>query len=219
MRRFSAIVLTPCIFALFLAFLYCPAKVEAQQPAKPAYAPPPDLKIYFRPGPKERSISVTATNSNVPGVPANLTYLKQTYEMFEDIGFDIADNPNRAAIQVRATVSYNQVDNSQKVANTAGARAVTGAVAGALGGLMSGFSGRGIADSAAGGATAGAASAADQPLVQKYLTIDFEISSKKRDVQVGRVTKDITTNEMGPQELIDALIADYLEASLPGKKQ
>ena len=223
----SAVV--PCILAVAFISLSCfPATTEAQndrgsQTAKPAaktpaYTPPPDLKIYFRTGPREKSINVTATNSNYPGLPSNLNYLKQTDEMLEDNGYVPADDPARAAVQVHVTAKYTQVDNSQTVANEVGGKAVTGAILGALGGLITGGGGQGAAQGAAGGATYGAASGATTPAVLRYLTLEFEISSKKGGTQTGRVTRNLAETEMGPEEFIDAVIADYLEASLPKRR-
>lgn len=221
--------LVPCILAAMFISLSCfPATTEAQtdrgaQPAKPAaktpaYTPPPDVKIYFRTGPKEKSINVTATNFNYPGLPSNLNYLKQTDEMLEDIGYGEADNPALAAVQVHVTAKYTQVDNSQAVANEVGGRAAAGAILGVLGGLASGGGGRGAAEGAAGGAAYGAASGSTTPAVLRYLTLEFEISSKRGGTQTGRITKDLANIEMGPEEFIDAVIADYLEAALPKKR-
>ena len=221
--------LVPCILAVAFISLACfSATTEAQtdwgsQQAKPAaktpaYTPPPDLKIYFRTGPKEKSVNVTAANSNYPGLPNNLNYLKQTDEMLEDNGYVSADDPARAAIQVHVTAVYTQVDNSQTVAHDVGSKAVTGAILGALGGLVSGGGGQGAAQGAAGGATYGAASGAATPTALRYLTLEFEISSKRGGTQTGRVTRNLAETDMGPQEFIDAVIADYLEASLPKRR-
>ncbi|MGA2400585.1 MAG: complement resistance protein TraT [Syntrophobacteraceae bacterium] len=231
MRRNRSITsaLVPCIFALvFISLSCCPATTEAQhdwgaQSAKPAaktpaYTPPPDLMIYFRTGPKEKSVNVAATNINVPGLPSNLNYFKQTDEMLEDVGYVLPDNPARAAVQVRVNVKYTQVDNSQKVANEVGGKAIAGAVLGALTGLAAGGGGQGAAEGATGGAAYGVASGAAAPPVLKYLTFEFEISSKAGGTQVGQITKDITEPTMGVEEFIDAVIADYLEAAFPKKR-
>ncbi len=236
MKRNSSIksVLVPCILAfLFVCFSCLAATTEAQTdwgskqskttaaaPAPaPAYTPPPDQMLYFRAGPKERSIGVTATNVNVPGLAPNLNYLKQTIEALEDAGYEVPENPARAAVQVRVNVTYNQVDNTPVVAHEAGGKAVAGAVLGALGGLLAGGGGQGAAQGAAGGAVYGASSAAaTTPVLVKYLTFDFDISSKKGGAQTGRVTKDITNTDMKTEQYIDAAIADYLEASLPKKR-
>jgi hypothetical protein len=211
--------LVPCILAAMFISLSCfPATTEAQTAKTPAYTPPPDVNIYFRTGPKEKSLNVTATNFNYPGLPSNLNYLKQTDEMLEDIGYVEADNPALAAVQVRVTAKYTQVDNSKAVANEVGGRAATGAILGVLGGLASGGGGRGAAEGAAGGAAYGAASGATTPAVLRYLTLEFEISSKRGGTQTGRITKDLASTEMGPEEFIDAVIADYLEAALPKKR-
>jgi outer membrane lipoprotein SlyB len=174
--------------------------------------------IYFRAGPKERSIGVTASNVNVPGLAPNLNYLKQTIEALEDAGYEVPENPVRAAVQVRVNVTYNQVDNTPVIAHETGGKAVAGAVLGALGGLLSGGGGQGAAQGAAGGAVAGASSGTATPALVKYLTFDFDISSKKGGAQTGRVTKDITNTDMKTEQYIDAAIADYLEASLPKKR-
>jgi len=113
---------------------------------------------------------------------------------------------------------YTQVDNSQTVAHDVGSKAVTGAILGALGGLVSGGGGQGAAQGAAGGATYGAASGAATPTALRYLTLEFEISSKRGGTQTGRVTRNLAETDMGPQEFIDAVIADYLEASLPKRR-
>ncbi len=231
MKRNSSIrsVLVPCILALLFISLSClPATTEAQtdwgsKPSKttaaaPAYTPPPDQMIYFRTGPKERSIGVTASNVNVPGLAPNLNYLKQTIEALEDAGYEVPENPARAAVQVRVNVTYNQVDNTPAVAHEAGSKAVAGALLGAIGGLVAGGGGQGAAQGAAGGAAYGLSSgAAVTPTVVKYLTFDFDISSKRGGTQTGRVTKDISNTDMKPEQYIDAAIADYLEASLPKK--
>jgi outer membrane lipoprotein SlyB len=231
MKKNSSIkaALVPCILAAALISLLCfPATTHAQagsgaQSGKsaakpPAYTPPPDLMIYFRTGPREKSIGVQVTNDNVPGLPRNLNYLKQTVEYLEDNGYEVPENPARAAVQVRVTAKYNQVDNSQRVAKETGARAVTGAVLGVLGGLASGGGGQGAAQGAAGGAAAGAASGSDTPLVVKYLTLEFEISSSKGGTQTGQVTKDMTNIDLRPDEFIDVTIAEYLDAAFPKKR-
>ena len=191
---------------------------DGRKAAAPAYTPPPDQMIYFRTGPKEKSIGVTASNVNVPGLAPNLNYLKQTIEALEDAGYEVPENPARAAVQVRVTVTYNQVDNSQAVAHETGGKAVAGAILGALGGLAAGGGGQGAAQGAAGGAAYGVSSGAATPRLVKYLTFDFDISSKKGGTQTGRVTKDITNIEMRPEEFIDAAIADYVEVSFPKKR-
>jgi hypothetical protein len=58
-------------------------------------------------GPKEKSVNVTATNFNVPGLPHNLSYLKQTDEALEGIGYVLADNTDRSAIQVLVTAKVH----------------------------------------------------------------------------------------------------------------
>jgi len=231
MKKSSSIkaALVACILAAaFISLLCVPATTRAQadwgsQPAKPAakppaYTPPPDLMIYFRTGPKENSIGVQVTNYNVPGLPHNLNYLRQTIEALEDIGYEVPENPASAAVQVRVTAKYNLVDNSQAVAKEAGGRVLTGAVLGVLGGLASGGGGQGAAQGAAGGAAVGAASGTDTPGLIKYLTLEFEISSSRGGTQTGQITKDITNIEMRPDEFIDANIADYLEVSFPKKR-
>ena len=232
MKKNSSIkaALVPCILAVaFISLLCFPATTMAQtdwgtQPAKPAakaptYTPPPDLMIYFRTGPKENSIGVQVTNFNVPGLPHNLNYLRQTVETLEDIGYEVPESPSRAPVQVRVTAKYNQVDNSQAVAKEAGGRAITGAVLGVLGGLASGGGGQGAAQGAAGGAAAGVASGTDTPGLIKYLTLEFEISSSRGGTQTGQVTKDVTNIDMRPEEFIDATIADYLGVTFPKKRQ
>jgi outer membrane lipoprotein SlyB len=231
MKKSSSIkaALVPCILAVaFISLLCFPATAQAQadlgtQPAKPAakapaYTPPPDLMIYFRTGPRENSIGVQVANFNVPGLPHNLNYLRQTVEALEEIGYEVPESPARAAVQVRVTAKYNQVDNSQAVAKEAGGRAVAGAVLGVLGGLAAGGGGQGAAQGAAGGAAAGVASGSATPGLVKYLTLEFDISSSKGGTQTGQVTKDITNIDMRPEEFIDATIADYLEVSFPKKR-
>lgn len=220
MKKNSSIksVLVPCILAAVFVSLSCfPATTEAQT-AKPAYTPPPDQMVYIRVGPKETSVNVTATNFNVPGLPHNLHYFKDTDETLDNLGYDVADDPARAPIQIRVTAKYTQVDNSQAVANQAGGRAVTGAILGALGGLVSGGGGQGAAQGAAGGAAYGAASGAATPAVLKYLTLEFDISSKKGGTQTGQVTKDITDPEIRLEEFIDNTIGAYIETALPKKR-
>ncbi len=212
-----------CMLALaFICLSCCPATTEAQTSrtaaGASAYTPPPDLMVFFRTGPREKSIGVTVTNANFPGLPDNLNYLKQTIEALEDMGYDVPEDPARASVQVRVTATYNQVDNSPAVAKETGAKTVAGAILGALGGLASGGGGQGAAQGAAGGAAYGAASGSAAPVLVKYLTLEFDISSKKGGTQTGRVTKDITNIEMGPQEFIDAAIADYVEASFSKKR-
>lgn len=227
MKKNSSIkaALVPCILAVVFISLSClPATSEAQTDrAKPgaktpAYTPPPDLMIYFRTGPKEKSIGVAVTNVNVPGLPHDLNYLKQTIEALEDIGYDVPENPARAAVQVRVNAKYNQVDNSQTVANETGHKAVTGAILGVLGGLASGGGGQGAAQGAAEGAASGLASGSATPALVKYLTLEFDISSSKGGTQTGQVTKDITNIDMRTDQFIDATIADYLEAAFPKKR-
>ncbi len=228
MKKNSSIkaALVPCILAAaFISLLCFPATIQAQtdrdaQPAAkaPAYTPPPDVMIYFRTGPKEKTIGIQVTNVNVPGLPRNLNYLKETVQYMEDNGYEVPDNPAHAAVQVRVTAKYNQVDNSQTVAKQTGSKAVVGAVFGALSGLASGGGGQGAAQGAAGGAAAGAASGADTPLVVKYLTLEFDISSSRGGTQTGQVTKDITNIDVRPEEFIDNTIADYLDAALPKKR-
>ncbi len=210
----SALVI--CIFALVsLSLSCCPEKAAAQNHGSPAYTPPPDQKIYLRPGPRERSIGVTVTNSNVPGLPHNLDYLKQTIETLEDSGYEVPDAPARADIQVRVTAKYTQVDNSKAVTGEVGGRAAAGAVLGALGGLAVGGGGRGAAEGAAGGAVYGAASGATTPPVLRYLTLEFDVSSGRRGSQTGRVTRDITNLDMELEDFIDGTIADYLAGAFP----
>jgi len=232
MKKSSSIkaALVPCILAAaFISLLCLPATSHAQasfgtqsdKPAAkqpPAYTPPPDLMIYFRSGPKEKSIGLQVTNDNFPGLPRNLNYLKETIQYMEDNGYDVPANPARAAIQVRVTAKYNQVDNSQTVAKQTGNKAVVGAVFGALSGLALGGGGQGAAQGAAGGAAAGAASGSDTPLVVKYLTLEFDISSSKGGTQTGQVTKDITNIDVRPEQFIDNTIADYLDAAFPKKQ-
>jgi len=235
MRRNRTITSTLffCMFALLFVCVSCPATVDAQtdwgtqQPAAgtakpPAYVPPPDQMVYFRPGPKEGSVGVSVTNFNFPGLPPNLNYLKQTIELLEDSGYAVPENGARAAVQVRVTAKYTQVDNSRAVANHVGGNAAAGAVLGALGGLAFGGGGRGAAEGAAAGAAGGAAygvaSGSAIPPVTKYLTVEFDIASKRGGTQMGQITKDITSIDMGPEQFIDAVIADYLEAALPKKR-
>ena len=148
-----------CTRAHFSSILPCnqpgPDRLGSQ-PAKPAarppaYTPPPDQTVYFRTGPKDRTIGVTASNFNVPGLPADLNYFRQTDEALEDLGYDVPNNPARAAVKVHVTVKYTQVDNSQAVAHEVGGKTAAGAVLGALTGLVVG-GGRGAAEGAAGGA-------------------------------------------------------------------
>jgi len=211
-----------------ISLLCCPATAMAQQdwggkqpqtsqPARPAYTPPPDAMIYFRCGPKEKTVDVQAVNFNVPGLPANLNYLRSTDEALEGIGYVLADRSTRVAIMVRVTAKYNEVDNSKAVANEAGGKAVGGAVLGVLGALAGGGGGRDVAAGAAGGAAYGLASGTANAPVLRYLTLEFEISSKAGGVQTGRVTKDITDPTLRLEEFIDGSIADYLEAALPKK--
>ncbi len=223
--------LLSCILAAaFISLLCFPATIHAQggfpaQPDKPAaksppaYTPPPDLMIYFRTGPKEKTIGIRATNDNFPGLPRNLNYLKETVQYMEDDGYEVPDDPARAAVQVRVTAKYHQVDNSEKVAKQTGGRVVAGAVLGALTGLALGGGGQGAAQGAAGGAADVAASGSDTPVVVKYLTLEFEISSSRGGTQTGQVTKDITNIDMGPEQFIDNTIADYLDAAIPKKRQ
>jgi outer membrane lipoprotein SlyB len=231
MKKSSSIkaALVPCILAVaFISLLCFPATIRAQtdwgaqsdKPAAkpPAYTPPPDLMIYFRTGPREKSIGVQVTNVNFPGLPHNLNYLRQTVEYLEDNGYEVPDSPTRADVKVRVTAKYNQVDNSQAVAKEAGGRAIAGAVLGVLGGLASGGGGQGAAQGAAGGAAAGVASGSATPGLVKYLTLEFDISSSKGGTQTGQVTKDITDIDMRPEEFIDATIADYLDAAFPKKR-
>lgn len=235
MKKSSSIksIMVPCMLAVALVSLLClPATTLAQadwgnQPAKPAkpaaakapaYTPPADLMIYFRPGPKERTVGVTVTNMNFPGLPTDLHYLRQTIEMLEDIGYEVPERAARGAVQVRVTAKYNQVDNSQAIAHDTGGKVVAGAILGVLGGLASGGGGQGAAQGAADGATAGLASGLATPALVKYLTLEFDISSGKAGTQTGHITKDMTNIDMGPEAYIDAVIADYLEASFPKKR-
>jgi hypothetical protein len=216
--------LVPCILGVVFISLSCfPASIEAQtdrgaQSAKQAYTPPPDQMIYVRTGPRDKSVSVTATNFNVPGLPSKLTYFKDTDETLENIGYISADNPASAAIQIRVTAKYTQVDNSQAAANAAGGKVVTGAILGVLGGLASGGGGRGAGQGAAGGAADAMAGGSATPTVIKYLTLEFDISSKRGGTQIGRVTKDISDPEIRLEEFIDGAIGAYIEAALPNKR-
>jgi outer membrane lipoprotein SlyB len=213
-----------CLFLTFLVFVANLATVEAQtdwgtqqQPAKrvkpPAYTPPPDKMIYFRPGPKEGSVGVSVTNVNYPGLPDNLNYLKQTIELLEDLGYNVPENNAQRAVEIRVAAKYTQVDNSQAVAGEVGSKTAAGAVLGALTGFAFG-GGRGAAEGAAGGAAYGVTSGSAAPAVLRYLTVDFDISSKRGGTQLGQVSKDITNIDMRPEQYIDAVIADYLEAAL-----
>ena len=163
-------------------------------------------------------MGVSVTNFNFPGLPHDLNYLKQTIELLEDFGYEVPDNAAQAAVQVRVTAKYAQVDNSQAVAKEVGGKTATGAVLGALTGLALGGGGRGAAEGAAGGAAYGVASGSTAPPVLRYLTVEFDISSKRGGTQTGRITKDITNIDMGPEQFIDAVIADYLEAALSKKR-
>jgi len=221
----------PVIIAVTL--LCCPAICPAQldwgvdqaqtarpaQPVRPAYTPPPDSLIYFKCGQKERTVGVTATNFNVPGLPSYLNYLKITDEALEDNGYTLADRSSRAAINVRVTAKYNEVDNTKAVANEAGGKAAAGAVLGVLGALAGGGGGRDVAQGAAGGAAYGLASGTANEPVLRYLTLEFEISSKAGGVQTGQVTKDITDPTLRLEEFIDGVIADYLEAAFPKRSR
>jgi outer membrane lipoprotein SlyB len=169
--------------------------------------------IYFRPGAKERTVGVSVTNANFPGLPVNLRYLKQTDELLEDLGYTLPDNPSMGAVQVHVTANYTLVDNSQAIANEMGGKTVAGAALGALTGFIVG-GGRGAADGAAGGAAVGLASGTTTPPAVKYLTVGFNIYSKRGGTQTGQITKDISNIDMGPEQFIDAVIADYLEAAL-----
>jgi hypothetical protein len=230
MKKNSSIksALVPCIVAVaFISLSYFPESIEAQtdrgtQSAKPAakaqaYTPPPDQMIYFRPGPKEKSVNITANNFNIPGLPHDLSYLKQTDEALEDMGYVLADNSDRSAIQVRVTAKYTQVDNSQAVANEMDQRAAVGAVLGALEGLAAGGGERGAAEGATAGASSGMARGSNTPPVLRYLTLEFDISSRRGGTQAGRVTKDIADPQLILEEFIDAAIADYIGAALPKK--
>lgn len=214
-RIFTSALFFTCAFALLLTCLLSAAPAAA---AGPAYVQPPDQMVYFRPGPREVTISVKAVNSNFPGLPYNLNYLKQTIEMLQGIGYEVPNNAALAAVQVRATVKYTQVDNRQAVSNEVGSKVVGGAILGALSGLAGGGGGQGAAEGAAGGAAYGVASGAQTPPVLRYVTVQFEISSKKSGSQIGQVTKDVTSIEMGPAEMIDAIIADYLQAAFPARQ-
>jgi hypothetical protein len=218
--------LIPCIVAVVAISLSCfPATTEAQtdvgtQPVKPAakapaYTPPPDQLIYLKAGPKEKSVNVTATNFNVPGLPHNLSYLKHTDEALEDNGYVLTDNPDDSAIQVRVTAKYTQVDNSQAVANEVATKVAVGTVVGVLEGLAVGGGERGAAEGATAGASDGLASGSNTPTVLRYLTLEFDISSRRGGTQIGRVTKDIPNPELSLEEFIDAAIADYIKAALP----
>ncbi|HYA41211.1 MAG TPA: hypothetical protein VEF34_07905 [Syntrophobacteraceae bacterium] len=220
-----------CLSALLFVCISYSASVNAQtdwgtpqpaaksaKPAAPAYTPPPDQMIYFRPGAKEGTVGVSVGNFNFPGLPPKLNYLKQTIELLEDFGYEVPDRAAQAEVQVRVTAKYAQVDNSQAVANEVGGKTAAGAVLGALTGLALGGGGRGAAEGAAGGAAAGVASGSTAPPVIKYLTVEFDISSKRGGTQTGRITKDITYIDMGPEQFIDAVIADYLEAALSKKR-
>ena len=72
------------------------------------------------------------------------------------------------------------------------------------------------------GATAGAsyglASQTTTPTEFRYLTLEFDISSKRGGTQTGLVTKDIPNHALILGEFIDAAIADYIEAALPKKR-
>ena len=208
----------PGILALlFFSLSGCatPTAHPPQVDAKPVYTPPPDQLIYFKCGKKERSVSVRATSENVPGVSHNLKYLKYTDVSLGAGGYRLIDNPSRAAIKVRVIAKYNQVDNSQAVANEVGSKVATGAVVGILNALAGGGGGNDAAQGAAGGAADALASGSTTPPLLKYLTLEFEISSKAGGTETGRTTKDITNCNMTIEEFIDGAIGDYLEAALP----
>ena len=221
--------LVPYIIAVVLISLsYFSATTKAQtdegtQPAKPAveaqtYTPPPDQMVYFKPGPKEKSVNVTATNCDVPGLPHNLNSLKRTDQALEDMGYVPADNPAHSAIQVRVTAKYTQVDNRQAVANDVRNRAAVGTVLGAMEGLAAGGGESGAAQGAAAGASYGLSSGSSTPTVLRYLTLEFDISSRSGGTQTSRVTKDVPNPELILEEFIDAAIADYIEAALPKQR-
>jgi hypothetical protein len=174
--------------------------------------------IYFKCGPKERTVAVAAVSVNVPGLPSNLNYLKATDEALGGIGYDLCDTSARHAIDVRVNVKYNEVDNSKAIANETGTKAVSGAVLGALSALVSGAGGQGAAQGAAGGAASGLASGTAGPTVTKYLTLEFEVSSKAGGLQTGQVTKDISDPSLRLEEFVDNAIADYVEAAFPKKR-
>jgi hypothetical protein len=211
---------------MFISLSCCPATTEAQsdwgsqparqaKPAAPAYTPPPDRMIYFKCGPKEKTVCVTATNLNVPGLPPSLNYLKYTDEALDGIGYALTSSSARHAVDVRVTVKYIEVDNSKAVANEMGTKAAAGAVLGVLGALAGGGGGRDAAQGAAGGAADGLASGTANAPVLRFLTLEFEISSKAGGTQTGQVTKDITDPPSIMEEFIDGAIADYLEATFP----
>ena len=175
--------------------------------------------IFFKCGPREKTVDVQAVNSNVPGLPARLDYLKITDEALGDNGYVLADRSTRAAINVRVTARYNEVDNRKAVANETGGKVVSGAVLGVLGALSGGGGGRDAAQGAADGAAYGLASGTANAPVLRYLTLEFEISSKAGGVQTGQITKDITDPTLRLEEFIDGVIADYLEAAFPRKSR
>ncbi len=236
MNKNSAIrsVRFPCTIALLaLSLTWGPASVQAQpdwgtqssksaKPAAPVYTPPPDRMIYFKSGPKERTVAVTASNVNVPGLPAELKYFKATDEALDGSGYDMCDTSARHAIDVRVTAKYNEVDNRKAASNAVGTKAVTGAVLGVLGALASGGGGgaaaQGAASGAAGGAADGVANGAVPPPVLRYITLEFEISSKTGGVQTGQVTKDVSDPSLRLEEFVDNAVADYLEAAFPKKR-
>jgi outer membrane lipoprotein SlyB len=113
---------------------------------------------------------------------------------------------------------YTQVDDRQAVANEVGTKAAVGTVLGALEGLAVGGGERGVAMGAAEGASSGLASGSNIPTVLRYLTLEFDISSRRGGTQTGRVTKDIPDAELILEEFVDAAIADYIEAALPKKR-
>ncbi len=204
---------------LFFSLPGCatPTAPPPQAAAKPVYTPPPDQLIYFKCGRKERSVSVRATSENVPGVSHSLKYLKYTDVSLGAGGYRLVDDPAHAAIKVRVIAKYNQVDNSQAVANELGSKVAAGTISGLLNAIAGGGGGNEAAQGAAGGAADALASGTTTPSLLKYLTLEFEISSKAGGTETGRTTKDITDCTMPIEEFIDGAIGDYLEAALPQK--
>ena len=169
--------------------------------AHPSGPPSTDQMVYFRPGPKEKWVGVTAINAGYPGMPGNFTDLRQTSSMVRNLGYNWPRDPSRAGIQVRVTAIYSQMPIAD--APSAPRYSAPGGVLGAVTGLLFGVGGP------------GPATPASPPPMVSILTLEFNISSRGGGQQFGRITRDVTGLPVPPEQYIDAAIADYLHTALP----
>jgi hypothetical protein len=227
MRRISAVASVCVLLVLALIWLSCCPEISLAQggrqsssgpgpsgppggvsgPPPGPGSPAPDQMVYFRPGSKERWVGVTVINIGVPGLPSDLRDLRQTSSMLQNIGYKVPRNPSNAGIQVHVTARYAQMPSGE--APPAPRYSAPGGVVGAVTGLLFGVGGPGPATPPP---------PPSPPPMVSILTLEFDISSRGGGQQIGRITRDVTGMPVGPEQYIDAAIADYLQTALPRKR-